>query len=277
MELTADSGRARYDAFVDALPGAVIGLDFDGVLAPIVEDPTQAHIHPAAAEVLDALGAHVRAVAVITGRPARQAIELGSLDELGTRLAVRGTALLVLGQYGNERWTASQSRIISPRPPHGLASLERELPALLRAADSQDAFLEEKGLAVAVHTRRLADPGAAYDRLLPALTEAAERHGLTVEPGRNVIEVRAPGTDKGDAVRTLADELDATAFFFAGDDLGDVVAFEAVAGLRERGMATLLVCAASDEQSALVPLADLVVPGPDGVLDVLRRLAADAG
>jgi trehalose 6-phosphate phosphatase len=41
-------------------------------------------------------------------------------------------------------------------------------------------------------------------------------------------------------------------------------------------MPTLLVAAASDEQSALVPLADVVVPGPDGVLDLLRRLTADA-
>ncbi|MEO5850981.1 MAG: haloacid dehalogenase, partial [Nocardioides sp.] len=71
-------------------------------------------------------------------------------------------------------------------------------------------------------------------------------------------------------------DLDATGFLFAGDDLGDLEAFHAVAGLREAGLTTLLVCSASDEQSALVPLADVVVPGPDGVLDLLRRLTADA-
>ena len=49
-----------------------------------------------------------------------------------------------------------------------------------------------------------------------------------------------------------------------------------MADLRESGMATLLVCSASDEQSALVELADVVVDGPDGVLDLLRHLTDDA-
>ena len=54
--------------------------------------------------------------------------------------------------------------------------------------------------------------------------------------------------------RDLAKELDAGGFLFAGDDLGDVEAFEAVAELREQGLPTLLVCSASDEESALVEL-----------------------
>jgi len=80
---------------------------------------------------------------------------------------------------------------------------------------------------------------------------------------------------KGRAVQTLVDELDAGAFLFAGDDLGDMEAFEAVAELRDAGMPTLLVCSASAEESALVPLSDVVVKGPEGVLDLLRQLTAD--
>ena len=97
-----------------------------------------------------------------------------------------------------------------------------------------------------------------------------------LEPGRAVVEVRSAGMHKGRVVDTLVDELDAGGFLFAGDDLGDVEAFRAVADLRESGMATLLVCSASDEQSALVELADVVVDGPDGVLDLLRQLTDDA-
>ena len=41
-------------------------------------------------------------------------------------------------------------------------------------------------------------------------------------------------------------------------------------------MPTLLVCSASDEESALIPLSDVVVQGPEGVLDLLRQLTADA-
>jgi trehalose 6-phosphate phosphatase len=41
-------------------------------------------------------------------------------------------------------------------------------------------------------------------------------------------------------------------------------------------LSTLLVCSASREQSALRDLADVVVAGPDGVLDLLRQLTRDA-
>jgi trehalose 6-phosphate phosphatase len=139
-----------------------------------------------------------------------------------------------------------------------------------------EAFVEDKGLAVAVHTRRLDDPRAAFERLLPLLRELAARHDLVVEPGRNVIEIRSHGMHKGLAVDALVELLDAGAFLFAGDDLGDLEAFEAVAGLRRGGMPTLLVCSASAEESALVALADVVVKGPEGVLALLRELTEDA-
>ncbi len=276
MEFRSPEAEDRYAALVAAAPGAVVGLDFDGTLSPIVDDPTQAHIHPEAGEVLVALAEVVAAVAVNTGRPARQALALGGLDEVGQTIGEAGRELHLFGQYGFERWSSTRRRIVSPRPPHGLSSFLGKLPGVLRRNDAADAFIEDKGLAVAVHTRRLADPVAAYERLLPALTTLAHEHGLVVEPGRMVIEVRSPGMDKGNVVRTLVEELDARAFLFAGDDLGDVEAFQAVAELREQGMPTLLVCALSHEQSALVELADVVVKGPEGVLDLLRQLTSDA-
>lgn len=276
MEFTSAQARERYDELVAAAGRVVVGLDFDGVLSPIVDDPAQAHIHDDAPDVLVALAEVVRAIAVITGRPARQALALGGLDEVGAAIGEQGKELFLFGQYGNERWSSSNRRVISPRPPHGLSTFQRELPALLRRAEAAEAHVEEKGLAVAVHTRRLSDARAAFERLLGPMRELAETHGLAVEPGRNVIEVRSPGMHKGHAVRVLVAEQDAGGFLFAGDDLGDVEAFEAVAGLRDQGMPTLLVCSASDEQSALIGLADVVVPGPEGVLDLLRRLTADA-
>ena len=78
-----------------------------------------------------------------------------------------------------------------------------------------------------------------------------------LEPGRNVIEVRSPGMTKGHAVQALVDELDAGGFLFAGDDLGDLDAFDAVDTLRRDGLATLLVCSLSDEESALAARADV--------------------
>jgi trehalose 6-phosphate phosphatase len=276
MEFTSAAAEQRYADIVARAHEIVVGLDFDGVLSPIVEDPTQAHIHADAPQVLVDLSDLVRAVAVVTGRPARQVLALGGLDEVGDAIGDHGKELFVFGQYGNERWSSTHRRVISPRPPHGLSTFERELPALLRRSGAGDAFVEEKGLAVAVHTRRLEDANEAFDRLLAPMSELARSHGLIVEPGRNVIEVRSDGQHKGHAVHALVKEQDAKGFLFAGDDLGDVEAFEAVAELREQGLATLLVCAASDEQSALLPLSDVIVPGPDGVLDLLRQFTADA-
>ena len=91
-----------------------------------------------------------------------------------------------------------------------------------------------------------------------------------------MIEVRSPGMGKGQAVTTLVEEQEAGGFLFAGDDLGDLDAFDAVEQLREDGMPTLLVCSLSEEESALADRADVLVAGPDGVLELLRRFTAAA-
>jgi trehalose 6-phosphate phosphatase len=273
---TTAAGRVGLAALLAEPGAALLGLDFDGTLAPIVDDPAQAHIHPDAGDVLVDLAGQVLAVAVVTGRPARQALDLGGLERVGNAIGDAGKELYLFGQYGNERWSSTNRRVIGPRPPHGLATFIADLPRLLRRLGIEDAHVEEKGLAVAVHTRRLDDPAAAYDELLPAIREQAARHDLVVEPGKQVIEVRSAGMHKGVVVDRLVGELDAGGFVFIGDDLGDVEAFEAVRALTKNGLATLLVCSADSEESALHPLSDVLVHGPEGVLDLLRQLTADA-
>ena len=206
------------------------------------------------------------------GRRSRSA----SLDEVGNALGDSGRELYVLGQYGNERWSSTSRRIVSPRPPRGLASYLGALPALLRRLDAADAFIEEKGLAVAVHTRRLPDPAGAFDRLLPELEKLATDTGLVVEPGRQVIEVRAPGMDKGHVVRTLvARALAPTPSSSPATTSATSRPSRRSPTLREEGLPTFLVCSGSEEQHALAAHADLVVDGPDGVLDFLRQLTSD--
>lgn len=276
MEFVSAAAEGRYAALVRAAAESIVGLDFDGTLSPIVDDPEQAHIHPGAADVLVALAAQVRAVAVVTGRPARQALDLGGLEEVADAVHASGKDLYVFGQYGNERWSSDQRRIVSPRPPAGLATFERELPRVLREGDAADAWIEDKGLAVAVHTRRLPDPTAAFERLQGPVGDLARAHGLVVEPGRHVLEVRSPGMHKGQAVDTLVRLTGAAGFLFVGDDLGDVEAFEAVSAHGRSGAATLLVAVATEEQQALVERADVLVSGPDEVLELLRAFTADA-
>jgi trehalose 6-phosphate phosphatase len=273
MDFRTEQGQQRYDDLVAVAGTVLVGLDFDGTLSPIVADPDAAVIHQDGPAVLTALGACVRAIALVTGRPARQVVALGSLEGVADRLP-EGARLLVMGQYGNERWDSATREFTSPEAPAGLDSFRGELPALLAAADTEEAFVEDKGLAVAVHTRRLPDPHQAFERLAPVLTDAASRHGLSVEPGRLVLELRAPGMDKALALHTVVTETGAEGLLFAGDDLGDLPAFEAALDLRDQGLPVLLVCSGSEEQAALVRLADLVVDGPDGVLALLSAFTA---
>lgn len=266
---------ARYDAVVERAERLLIGCDFDGTLSPIVADPERAYIHPEAGEALVEAAARVLGVAIVTGRPVRQVLELGDLERVAGRLTETGRELVVLGQYGNERWNSTDREIVARPAPPELDDFRAGLPRLLEEADAAEAWIEEKGLAVGVHTRRTTDPQATFERLLPVLSRAARELGLVVEPGRLIIEVRTGGQDKGQALRGLVEQCGAEAVVFVGDDLGDLPAFDAVADLRTEGMPGLLVCSTSDEETALADRADVLVDGPDGVVGWLRQLAAD--
>lgn len=248
-------------------PGAaVIAVDFDGTIAPIVDDPAAARAHPQAAAVLARLAPRVGAIAIITGRPAALAVELGGFAGVG--------GLTVLGQYGMERWESGV--LTAPEPPPGVAEAREKLPRVLAAAGAPEGtHIEDKGRALAVHTRRAAEPEVALERLRSILVALAERTGLVVEPGRLVLELRPSGMDKGAALRGFVAERPAvSAVLYAGDDLGDLAAFEAVEALRAQGLPGVKVCSGSTEVSELAELADLIVDGPDGVVRLLAGLAS---
>ena len=59
-----------------------------------------------------------------------------------------------------------------------------------------------------------------------------------------------------------------------GDDLGDIAAFDAAEVLRAEGTYALLVCSGSDEVPEIAERADIVVDGPDGVVELVRELTA---
>ncbi|MFI9171820.1 trehalose-phosphatase [Streptomyces lincolnensis] len=267
------AGRDGLAAILARPERAVIALDFDGTLAPIVADPEQARAHPEAVPALAALAPKVAAVAVVTGRPAGVAVRHGGFA------GVAGLEhLVVLGHYGAERWDAVTGTVNAPAPHPGVAAARAELPGFLDGIGAwQGTWIEEKGRAVAVHTRRASDPQAAFEALRAPLTDLAGRHGLIVEPGRMVLELRPPGMDKGVALSEYAREISAESVLYAGDDLGDLPAFGAVDKLRSDGTPGLLVCSGSDEVTELRERADLVVDGPAGVVHLLRALADRIG
>ncbi|MGH8869780.1 MAG: trehalose-phosphatase [Actinomycetes bacterium] len=267
------SGRAGLDALLTDPAGAVVGLDFDGTLSPIVDDPERARAHPGAVPALRRLLPSVRSVAVVTGRPAAVAAEYAGL--VGTT-GLDG--LVVLGAYGAERWDGATGEVAEPDPSPGVERARQRLPGLLADLGAPEGvWVEDKGRALGVHTRRAADPQGALDALREPLAGLAARLGLRLEPGRYVIELRPPGMDKGAALAAYVRETGASVVLFAGDDVGDLPAFEAVEALRHEGLAGLTVCSGSDEVTALVERADLVVDGPDGVVALLDALADALG
>ena len=205
---------------------------------------------------------------MITGRPAATAVEYGSLDQV--------PGIVVLGAYGRQRWHDGQ--LETPPAPEGLAVARERLPGILADAAAPDGtWIEDKGDALAVHTRRAADPAAALEQVrAPLLTLAAET-ALRAEPGRLVIELRPAGADKGVALTELARQRDRSAVMFCGDDLGDLPAFAAVRRMRGEGLPGIAVCSGSAEVSGVAAEADLVVDGPEGVAALLAAIAAEIG
>ncbi|WP_326671464.1 trehalose-phosphatase [Streptomyces sp. NBC_01257] len=269
---TTPAGREGLAALLARPDRAVIALDFDGTLADIVPDPEQARAHPGAVEALAALAPRVASIAVITGRPAGVAVRHGGFA------GVAGLDhLVVLGHYGAERWDAVSGTVRAPAPHPGVAAVRAELPGVLDRFDSwHGTWIEEKGQALAVHTRRAADPQAAFEALRGPLGELAARHGLIVEPGRLVLELRPSGMDKGVALTQYVRETGAESVLYAGDDLGDLAAFAAVEKLRTEGpdgTPGLLICSGSAEVPELAERADLSVPGPGAVVEFLGALA----
>ncbi|MDJ0343958.1 trehalose-phosphatase [Streptomyces sp. H10-C2] len=273
---TTSDGKEGLAAILARPERAVVALDFDGTLAPIVPDPESARAHPGAVPALARLAPRLGAVAVITGRPAGVAVRYGGFA------GVTGLErLVVLGHYGAERWDAASGEVRSAGDHSGVDALRAELPGFLdRFGAWRGTWIEDKGRAVAVHTRRTDDPEAAFEALRGPLDELAARHGLIVEPGRLVLEMRPPGMDKGVALATYLREVGAGSVLYGGDDLGDLAAFDAVERLRGEGLPGVRVCsgtASGEVPAELVARSDIVVDGPAGVVDLLNALADALG
>ncbi|HVT68778.1 MAG TPA: trehalose-phosphatase [Trebonia sp.] len=258
------AGEAGLAAIAADPARALIATDYDGTLAPIVDNPAAAVPAPGAVAALTRLAARAGTVAVITGRAAADAVSIGGLADV--------PGLIVLGHYGAQRWEAGV--LSAPPAPPGVQAARAALPGLLATAGAPEGTsVEDKGTALAVHTRRTADPAAALALLREPLTRLADSAALTLEPGRLVLELRPPGMDKGSALRGLAAERAASAVLFCGDDLGDLAAFAAIGELRAAGVPGCAVASRSTETPQVAAAADLVVDGPPGITAFLTALA----
>jgi trehalose 6-phosphate phosphatase len=262
------AGTAGLAAIVRAPGRALLAFDFDGVLSPIVDDPELAEPLPGMFTALASIGQLVGSLAIITGRPVSFVTSRTGFEAL---TSIPGFG--IYGHYGLETWDSASRATTVPPASADIAAVRGELAALLRQQPAADgSWIEDKGHAVAVHTRRAADPTGALAVLSEPVHDLASRHRLRVEPGKMVLEIRPPGVNKGDVLRRIVRDHGFGSALYAGDDLGDLSAFAAIDALREAGVPGVKVCSASGEAPEVANAADVVVDGPAGLAGLLADL-----
>lgn len=207
---------------LDLIDGASLFLDFDGTLVEIAERPDAVAVDARLRALMHRLIERLEGrVALISGRPA------------GEVVALFGEAVVnVVGSHGMEYHWADGRSAPFERP----AELDAVLEAMRGLAARHEGLLvEEKPLGVALHFRQAPGHEKASTELAEAL---AREHGLHLQPGKMMVEVRASGGDKGSAIRTLMTEpkLASTRPLFMGDDHTDEPGFAAAEALGGAGV-----------------------------------------
>lgn len=250
-----------------ALPSALVALDFDGTLAPILPHPADARPLAGVHRILRDLLAGGATVAVISGRNVSSLLHVSGFADV--------PGLIIYGTHGAERWQAGELR--RPTPPPGLDELRVRLPKLLASVAGDPAlWVEDKELSLVIHARLTEAPERVLEMLRAPVEEAAAAAGLGVRPGKEVLEICIPGIDKGTAIRELISNGTGAgmgAACYAGDDVGDLHAIgEVQAWARRTGRPALTIGVSPDGTGPVAELTDITVPDPPGVVALLRQV-----
>ncbi|GAB3461109.1 trehalose-phosphatase [Actinophytocola sediminis] len=198
-------------------PRLLVACDYDGTLAPIVENPEQARPMNESVGALRSLaGLHETTTAVISGRALR---DLATLSRLPSEVHL-------VGSHGSEFDIGFVHALDeSARDLH--RRMETELERIV--SGEVGVHLEVKPASVAVHTRRA--ERAVGDRVNEAVRSGpCTWGGVQVTEGKEVIELAVVQTDKGKALDILRHQVGATAAVFVGDDVTDEKAFARLSG-----------------------------------------------
>jgi trehalose 6-phosphate phosphatase len=186
----------------------LVTSDFDGTLAPIVNNPADARpLAEAATALVELADLPDTTAALISGRA------LETLHELS---AMPSTVQLV-GSHGAEfasGFTHDIDRDLLQTINDQLAAIAAELPGVA---------VELKPASVALHVRNAStEDGKAA---LAAARKAAASWDAQATEGKAVLEFAVISTDKGEAVDILRDQHNADVVVFFGDDVTDEKAF----------------------------------------------------
>lgn len=234
-------------------------FDFDGVLAPVDDDPDAVQPVPSVLSVLESLANAVARVAIVSARP------VSFLRERFAPLA----HVDLYGLYGLE--VLHEGEIVTEPAALPWVPAMADLAEQARAELPGAILVEYKRLSVALHYRTAPQLAATVERW--GHTQA-ERHGLRIQGGRMVVELKPPvDQDKG-MVISEGVKAAGCAWYF-GDDMSDIKAFDA---LRAREAIDpeffgMCVAVANPETGADVSsAADLTLESPEAV----ARFLADA-
>lgn len=198
-------------------PFLLVASDYDGTLAPIVDDPTQAHPHRAAIVALRQLvELPCTEVGLISGRSLADLAELSEAPE-GVHL---------VGSHGSE-FDVGFGGELDSRSVELLSQVVGELENIAETAPGL--VLETKPASVAFHFRNATEE-LAETAVRAVLDGPATRDGVETKHGKKVIELSVVETDKGDALKKLRQRFGATAVIFFGDDVTDEDAFKTLSG-----------------------------------------------
>jgi trehalose 6-phosphate phosphatase len=193
------------------VPALLVALDFDGVLAPIVQDPSTSRPLPGSSAAVHGLAdLPATTVAMLSGR---------ALRDLRT-VSGFATPVRLVGSHGGEFDDGELELTDVQR------ALKDELAAAVRGVvDGEPGVrLENKPAGIVVHVRG-ADPAVA-ERVLDAVrTGPAALPGVESTAGKAVLEMAVVQVSKGAAIDTLRARLGADAVLFVGDDVTDETAF----------------------------------------------------
>jgi trehalose 6-phosphate phosphatase len=191
--------------FLETRP--ILAFDYDGTLAPIVKDASQAKPRPETRQLLTQLCEHYTC-ALLTGRARKDVLR--HLD--GIPFAQ------VLGNHGAE-WGESVpgEYAMTRQVKRWLEQLERSLAGL------QGVHIEDKGISLSIHYRKARRKEQTLERIQDALKPL---RGLRVIGGKQVVNVLPKQLGgKGQALRQLKKFYGAPTALFAGDDLNDEEVF----------------------------------------------------
>ena len=209
---TYDDPAELADLVASAPRPLLIGLDVDGVLAPLVDHADDAVLLAGTLEAVRAVARLGRVhVVVASGR---------SLDGL-TRFGF-GPEVNVIGSHGMES-REQPMELLTDTERTRLAALDELTVAAAERAGS-GAWIERKPASVVLHVRQ-ADRALARAALDSLRSDAAHIDGASAKAGSNVLELFTRHADKGTALVAFGARLGAATTVFVGDDITDEDAF----------------------------------------------------